>query len=52
MFIYQSDNDKNIVYITNVLGGLFSELKRQLNCHKGLNYQGNLCFINDFSIKE
>ncbi len=51
LFIYQSDNDENIAHTINALEGLFSELKRQLNCHKGLNYQRNLHFINDFLYK-
>ncbi len=42
LFIYQSDNEGNIAHTTNALEGLFSELKRQLNCHKGLNYKRKL----------
>lgn len=51
LFVYQNDDDKNIPNTTNKLEGLFSELKRQLNCHKGLNKQRKLLFINGFLFK-
>lgn len=51
LFVYQDKDDKSIPNTTNKLEGLFSELKRQLNCHKGLNKQRKLRFINDFLCK-
>lgn len=48
LFIFRSDSDEFIANTTNALEGLFSELKRQLNCHKGLNFERKLRFIHDF----
>lgn len=37
LFVYQEKREQKIANTTNALESLFSELKRQLNCHKGLN---------------
>ncbi|PIE46845.1 MAG: hypothetical protein CSA42_06670 [Gammaproteobacteria bacterium] len=51
LFVYQEKDNQGIPNTTNALEGMFSELKRQLNCHKGLNYQRKLKFINHFLSK-
>lgn len=51
LFVYQNNMCGNTPNTTNSLEGLFSELKRQLNCHKGMNMQRKLRFIKDFLCK-
>lgn len=48
LFTYRELEDLNIPNTTNSLEGLFSELKRQLSSHNGLNKQRKLKFINNF----
>ncbi|WP_201582567.1 MULTISPECIES: transposase [Psychrobacter] len=48
LFIYQEYKHLDIPNTTNSLEGLFSELKRQLHSHHGLNEQRKLRFIKDF----
>ena len=48
LFTYQEYEHLDIPNTTNSLEGLFSELKRQLHSHHGLNEQRKLRFIKDF----
>lgn len=48
LFTYQECKHLDIPNTTNALEGLFSELKRQLHSHHGLNEQRKLRFIKDF----
>ena len=48
LFTYQECEQLDIPNTTNSLEGLFSELKRQLHSHLGLNEHRKLRFIKDF----
>lgn len=52
LFTYQEYGHLDIPNTTNSLEGLFSELKRQLQSHHGLNEQRKLRFIKDFLLSK
>ncbi|WP_321156089.1 IS256 family transposase, variant Zn-binding type [Psychrobacter sp. LV10R520-6] len=52
LFTYREYEHLNMPNTTNALEGLFSELKRQLHSHHGLNEQRKLRFIKDFLLSK
>ncbi len=52
LFTYQEYDHLDIPNTTNSLEGLFSELKRQLHSHHGLNERRKLRFIKDFLLSK
>lgn len=48
LFTYEDYPHLDIPNTTNLLEGLFGELKRQLHCHHGLSNERKLRFIKDF----
>ena len=52
LFTYQEYDHLDIPNTTNSLEGLFSELKRQLHSHHGLNEERKLRFIKDFLLSK
>ena len=48
IFTYEKYPKLNIEMTTNRLEGLFSELKRKINNHNGLNKRRKVLFIQDF----
>ena len=52
LFTYQEYEHLDVPNTTNSLEGLFSELKRQLHSHHGLNERRKLRFIKDFLLSK
>lgn len=52
LFVFEDFPDLNIPNSTNLLENKFGELKRKLNCHRGMNKQNKILFIKDFLSKK
>ena len=52
LFTFECYPDLHIQRTTNLLEGRFSDLKRKLRCHQGMNWENKTRFIKDYFSEE